>query len=66
MHITVNGQSYEVSDDFGLLDLIQLLKIGEQRFAIEINEEVVSRSEYKVCSLHEGDRVEIVQAIGGG
>ena len=66
MYITVNGQPYEVSDDFGLLDLIQLLKIGEQRFAIEINEEVVSRSEYKVCSLHEGDRVEIVQAIGGG
>ena len=66
MYITENGQPYEVSDDFGLLDLIQLLKIGEQRLAIEINEEVVSRSEYKVCSLHEGDRVEIVQAIGGG
>ena len=66
MHITVNGQPYEVSDDFNLLDLIQLLKIGEERFAIEINEEVVSRSEYKGCSLQEGDRVEIVQAIGGG
>jgi len=31
-----------------------------------VNDELVPRSEHADCQLNEGDRVEIVQAIGGG
>jgi sulfur carrier protein len=37
-----------------------------KRIAVEVNEDLVSRSAYGDCRLQEGDRVEIVQAIGGG
>jgi sulfur carrier protein len=33
---------------------------------VEVNGEIVPRSEYTARALAEGDQVEIVQAIGGG
>jgi sulfur carrier protein len=39
---------------------------GERRVAVEVNREIVPRSRHVQHELHDGDRVEIVQAIGGG
>ncbi|MGD9096261.1 MAG: sulfur carrier protein ThiS, partial [Chromatiales bacterium] len=46
--------------------LIAELDLGEKRFAVEINEELVPRSTFATRALAEDDRVEIVTAIGGG
>ena len=37
-----------------------------RRLAIEVNGEIIPRSAHADALLHDGDRVEIVQAIGGG
>jgi sulfur carrier protein len=37
-----------------------------QRVAVEVNLEIVPRSQHANRSLSAGDRVEIVRAIGGG
>ena len=66
MQITLNGEPFQTTDGSRLFDLIEQLALGDKRFAVEINEEVVVRSEYPERQLCEGDRVEIVQAIGGG
>ena len=52
--------------DITVAGLIALLELGDKRLAIEVNEEVVPRSQYRNFVLGCGDRVEIVQAIGGG
>ena len=39
---------------------------GVRRVAVEVNREIVPRSLHAQHALREGDRVEIVQAIGGG
>ena len=66
MHITINGNQTELDDDSSLQQLLQHLKIGEGRIAIELNGEIMPRSQFQQQLLSKGDRVEIVQAIGGG
>jgi sulfur carrier protein len=46
--------------------LIDRLELTGKRLAVEVNEEVVPRSLHAGYRLHDGDRVEIVHAIGGG
>lgn len=48
-----------------LATLLQELKITG-RYAVEVNQSIVPRSRHGSHELRRGDRVEIVQAIGGG
>ena len=66
MYVTINGNQTELDDDSSLQQLLQHLKIGEGRIAIELNGEIMPRSQFQQQLLSKGDRVEIVQAIGGG
>ena len=66
MHIELNGEIREVLDNISLENLIASLGMSDKRYAIEVNEELIPRSEHLDYSLKEGDRVEVVQAIGGG
>lgn len=66
MMIILNGKTHEIAPDTPLAELVERLNLGRQRYAVEVNEEVVPRSQHASLRLREGDRVEIVRAIGGG
>jgi len=66
MKIWVNGEERDVADGQSVTELLESLGNGQRRIAVEINLEIVPRSAYLSHSLQAGDRVEIVQAIGGG
>jgi sulfur carrier protein len=66
MDITVNGQSRSVPEGASLEQLLVELGYTGRRLAVEINREIIPRSAHAATRLHPGDRVEIVQAIGGG
>jgi thiamine biosynthesis protein ThiS len=66
MHIVLNGDRREVPDDATLADLLATLELAGRRFAVEINEELIPRSEHATHALRADDRIEVVQAIGGG
>jgi sulfur carrier protein len=66
MHITLNGSDREIPDHLSAGALLQNLGLGGKRLALEINQEIVPRSTFDSRMLQAGDRVEIVQAIGGG
>lgn len=66
MHVQINGERREISDSESVADLVLQLGLAGRRIAIEINEQIVPASEHARHVLHPGDRVEIVQAIGGG
>lgn len=66
MQIRLNGKVAEFDPPLTLGELVQQLGIAEQRYAIEVNEELVPRSQHASHRLHPDDQVEIVQAIGGG
>lgn len=66
MHILLNGESHEIAADATLAQLLDTLDLHNKRYAVEINEELIPRSEHGGHALQTDDRVEIVQAIGGG
>lgn len=66
MQFLVNGEPFELEAGATLSKLVENLALEGKRYAIEVNEEIVARSEHSTFRLSERDRVEIVQAIGGG
>ena len=66
MRILLNGEPHELPENATLGDLLATLDLQNKRFAAEVNEELVPRSQHAMLGLHADDRVEIVQAIGGG
>jgi sulfur carrier protein len=66
MQILVNGQPRSAAEQLGLPRLIEELKLGDRRVAIELNGAIVPRSAWPQTRLADGDRLEIVTAIGGG
>jgi len=66
MNISLNGQTEAVAEGITVAELIRQKLPQAQRLAVEVNLEVVPRSQHEHCVLSAGDRVEIVRAIGGG
>lgn len=66
MNIQINGQSREVTDALTVTELLDELGYGDKRVAVECNGELVPKSLHGEQRLNDGDRIEIVQAIGGG
>jgi len=64
--IQLNGNSYEINNGTNLNELLNKLKIQKNKVAIEVNGEIVEKNKYPNLILNKGDKVEIVQFIGGG
>ena len=66
MNILVNGETQVVPDNLNLDQLLEHLDLTGKRLALEHNGTIVSRSGFSAVLLNEGDKIEIVHAIGGG
>lgn len=66
MRIHVNGEEQRLPEAITVTELIESIGLADQRIAVEVNREIIPRGEYGETRLAEGDRVEIVRAIGGG
>lgn len=66
MQVQVNGEMLQLQDGITLTSLVEKLDLGEKRIAVELNLEIIPRSEHAETVLKDSDRVEIVHAIGGG
>lgn len=66
MIIFLNGREESVDDHITVRQLIEQKLSPGRRFAVEINREVVPRGRHAEHVIEDGDRVEVVQAIGGG
>jgi sulfur carrier protein len=66
MRLTVNGETREAPAEATLADLLASLGIDSKRVAVERNLEIAPRSLWGEIALADGDRLEIVQFVGGG
>ncbi len=64
--ITVNGKQLAVNLKFSLKNLIDKLKLPIKKVAIELNREIVNKKRISKIILKSGDKIEIVNFIGGG
>ncbi len=63
--IALNGSDIQLKSD-SLKELIDSLNLSEARFAVEINREIIPKSQIGNYTLNNKDIVEIVIAVGGG
>ena len=66
MQIQVNGEPRRFDRSVTIAQLLAELGLAERRVAVEVNREIVPRSEHARHTLRDADRVEVVIAIGGG
>ncbi len=66
MQIQLNGEARTLEAEASVAQLVETLGLAGRRIAVEVNEEIVPKSAHGETRLAEGDRVEIVHAIGGG
>lgn len=66
MQILLNGETLELNPGATVQALIIQQGLAERRLAVEVNQSLVPRSQFAVSPLAEGDRVEIIHAVGGG
>lgn len=64
--ISLNGEPFDLQHISTISDLVKHMGLQNARYAIEVNLDIVPRSEHETFQLSPGDEVEVVQAIGGG
>jgi len=66
MQIVLNGELMDVVGCSTVETLLQQLGINRERVAVELNADIVPKAEYEKQLLSDGDKIEIVQFVGGG
>jgi len=66
MQIIINGESREVANDLSLEGLINSLGLGIKVMASAVNMEIVKKDQWSKCLLKEGDKVDLLDFVGGG
>jgi sulfur carrier protein len=66
INVTLNGAPREFPAPLTFAQLLDELTLAGRRLAVERNGEIVPRSRYGDARLADGDRIEVVMAVGGG
>jgi len=66
IRLTVNGEAHSFEIAPTLTQLLSHLNLTGKRLAVERNGEIVPRSQHAETCLADGDKLEIVVAVGGG
>ena len=66
IEITLNGQSKTIQEGTTILDVLKGLELLPERVAVEYNLQILKKDQWSLARLRDGDRLEIVQFVGGG
>ena len=66
MNITINGIEKNYTSSFTLEALLIKLGHANKKVAVEVNKEIIPRSQLKNKLVVDGDKIEIINAVGGG
>lgn len=66
MNLVVNGKPQTLANGETLLGLLASLGLAAERVVVERNRDIVPRERFGGLLLSDGDRLEIVQFVGGG
>ncbi len=64
--MTINGENVTLGREITISEYLKEKGYKTERIAVEINEEILPKSQYETRKLCESDRVEIVTFMGGG
>jgi len=64
--IHINGEPRDLRLPCSVEGLLVVLNMQNRRVAVAVNRKITPRSDYAKIEIHEGDRIEILEAVGGG
>lgn len=64
--IYLNGEARVIPAETDLARLLEVFALPSKRIAIELNKNVIRRSDWPATIIHEGDKLEVVHFVGGG
>ncbi len=64
--LTINGEEFLFEGRPSIKDILEKLEIKTPRVAVELNKKIVRKTDYENTHPSDGDRIEIVQFVGGG
>ena len=66
LQLKINGETKVLPERSHVMDALGLFPVEGKRYAVELNGEIVPKSQHGATPLKDGDRIEIVIAVGGG
>ena len=66
IQVTVNGAPHSFESPLNITSVLEKLDMSGRKIAVERNGEIVPRGLHRETSVENGDRLEIVVAVGGG
>lgn len=66
MNIHLNGARHTLETETSIAALLAMLDLQQKRVAVEVNGQIIPRSEHAAVILQADDKVEVIHAIGGG
>jgi len=66
MQVTLNGEPVELPDDATIHTVLAHFGREDAGVAVAVNLDVIRREDFDATSLRDGDRIDIVTAVGGG
>ncbi|NOQ16322.1 MAG: sulfur carrier protein ThiS [Methyloprofundus sp.] len=66
MNVYVNGEAKQYVENSSIADIVAELGLANKRIAVELNKEILPFNQYAETQVNPEDRMEVVQAIGGG
>ncbi len=66
INIQLNGKEHSIKSETSVAELIENLNLNKNAIAVECNMEIVARGTYHDYIIKNGDKIEIIELIGGG
>jgi len=64
--VKVNGEDKLIPQNISILSLLELFKINKDRVVIELNKQILKKSDFEATILNGNEEIEIVTFVGGG
>ena len=66
LSIVLNGEPCELPKKISIVELFDILELSSKFMAVEVNNEIIFRDSWETFLISQGDKIELVRAIGGG
>ncbi len=66
IQIYINGKKKNINIRYNLINILEDYSLKNKLVAIEVNQEIIPKSNYKTKKINQNDRIEILELIGGG
>ena len=66
MKVVINGKEKQIDEKLTILNLLNEFNLKPKVTVVEINKEIINRSNFSQIKIKKNDRIELIRFMGGG